>query len=131
MKDLNSLWLWWFYTTALYIWLGSLLGLPESSFSGSILSGYFFGFVGLFVPYGFLSVLLLASPFGIISLVFFIMAMIFSQKRLDEKNYNFIKRMLLNLFALFIITFLVDVIRGTPLVSFIIFLNHGILNTRF
>jgi len=111
----GSIWFWWIFTTIIYI----LLGSP---------TGYITGFIGLFVPYGRLSLIVmeLLPVFSIISLIFFVVSMILIDKLLKRVNILLYKRILLNLLALFIITMVVDFLRFTPFGSIDIFLNGGI-----
>jgi len=119
-KIFRSLWFMWLVTTGLYIILTLVGGLSETPSP----IGHITGFVGLFVPYGLLSLILLMSPYTWASLVVFILFMVFVEKYLNTLNISFEKRLLLNLLALLILTFAVDGIRQTPLESWRIFI-HG------
>ena len=84
--------------------------------------GYIAGFVGLFVPYGLKSLILfIANPLALVSLIVFIILMIFISRRLNRGNFNLSKRILLNLLILLVLTTVVDLIRGTAFMSWIIF----------
>ncbi len=113
----RSVWFWWLLTTAVYV----ILGL--SRFPGNTPSplGYIAGFLGLFVPYGLMSLILFFSPLAWFSLVVFIILMIFADRKLNRGNFSLGKRILLNLLILLVLTTLVDLIRGTAFVSWIIF----------
>jgi len=119
---LGYLWVWWGITTAVYL-LFNYAHYPNAH--ASIL-GYVAGFVGLFVPYGALSFLLLFTPQGMFSVVVFIIAMFVLQGYLNKQNYSLEKSILMNLLTLFILTTIVDIIRGTAFQSWIIFLNGSV-----
>src|SRR3989344_8820665 len=112
----QSIWFWWFITTACYISL-NLLGFPGET---PTLLGYFAGFLGLFVPFGMLSLVLFLFPSGWISLILFIVLIIFADKKLKQFNLNFLQKVLLNIFVLLVITTIVDFVRGTPFMSWAI-----------
>ena len=105
--------------TAVYI-LFVLSGYPREI---STPLGYIAGFFGLFVPYGLASLILFISPLTWVSLVFFVLSMIFTDRKLNKANLGFGKRILLNLLILLALTTLIDEIRGTPLASWIIFFS--------
>ena len=116
----RSIWFWWFLTTSIYIAFG------VSGFPGYLPTplGNIAGFLGLFVPYGYLSLFLFfidLSGASFVSLVVFVILMFFTDRRLNKENFNFGKRILLNLLILLILTTLVDLIRGTAFMSWIIF----------
>lgn len=114
----RSIWFWWFLTTSVYVGLGRL-GYPGIT---PTFLGYIAGFLGLFVPYGLISLLLFfISLLAWVSLIIFIILMIFTDQRLNKQNFNLGKRILLNLLTLLALTTLVDFIRGTAFESWIIF----------
>lgn len=121
----GSIWFLWIFTTVIYI----LLEPQSVEMLNPNLAGYITGFVGLFVPYGPLSlyVAMFLPVLTIVSLVFFVIAMLLIDKKLKKRNFPLYKKILLNLFALFIITMIVDIIRGTLFGSIIVFLNGGTL----
>jgi hypothetical protein len=79
--------------------------------------GYAFGVLGLFVPFGILSTLTLVHPFGWASVVFFIVAMFYLSNKLNSRDLSPMSRIIINLALLLLITFVVDLIRLTPLGS--------------
>jgi hypothetical protein len=120
----RSLWFWWFLLTAIYL-LFNAAGYPTGG-DHDILLGYVAGAVGLFVPFGFLSLLLLMSPTTWLSIPVFLISMWYGEKKLKEKNYSYGKKVLMNLLVLLMITILVDFARMTPWASWSIFLGGGL-----
>jgi hypothetical protein len=125
----RSIWFWWFVTTAIYVALS--IAFPSGATVPTFI-GYTKGAVGLFVPYGILSIILFVLPgitmlLSIISVIFFIFTMYWINKKLNKKNYSLLEAILINLLVLLIITTLVDFIRLTPLASWRIFLHGGLL----
>jgi len=118
----NSLWMWWIITTGIYL-LFNLLGYPNSAGETPTLLGHVAGFVGLFVPFGFLSAFLLISPFYWFSLAVFLISMIYADRWLKSRSMNTVQRILINLLVLMAITFIVDIVRFTPFESWRIFLQ--------
>lgn len=119
----RSLWFWWFLLTAIYL-LFNAIGYPAGD--GNIVPlGYIAGAVGLFVPFGFMSLFLLMSPVTWLSIPVFLISMWYGEKQLKEKNYSYGKKVLMNLLLLLIITILVDFARMTPFASWLIFLGGG------
>ncbi len=117
----KSIWIWWGFTTFVYLLLsksGYLVSLPSTM-------GYVTGFIGLFVPYGFLSLITFLSPFGWISLIIFLALMIYIERKLNKQNFSLTKRIFLNLLALLVLTTIVDFIRLTPFASWFIFFHGG------
>ena len=115
----RSIWFWWLLTTSVYVFFG-LLSIPGST---PTLLGHIVGFLGLFVPYGLVSLALFMfiGPLSLFSLIVFVVIMVFADRRLNKENFSFGKRILLNLLILLALTTLVDLIRYTPFVSWIIF----------
>lgn len=118
-KEFNSIWWSWVIVTTLYIFFVFLF---SANFTTNPLEGYITGFIGLFAPFGFLSVFLLFS--NPLPLLFFIIAMIFIDSKLNKLNYSLRKRILINLFVLLILTTLIDFIRFTPFASWQLFFRH-------
>lgn len=118
---LKSIWFWWILTTVVYL----ILNTGNSTISDRVA-----GFFGLFVPYGFLSLFVaFAEPIGtlltIVSVIFFIFAMRWSNKIINKESNSTVKAILMSLFALLIITMVVDLIRGTPFYSWQILFTGG------
>ncbi len=123
-KMLGSIWFWWVVTTIFYVVM-----LPVSykidGLIGGILS-IIARIVGLFVPFGLLSsIMYLAAPAILIpiGLFVFIYSMNFANKKIKSKNVSLAKQIGLIFLALFIITFLIDIVRLTPFGSFAILLK--------
>ncbi len=120
----QSIWFCWFILTALYIIL-NIAGYPNTVPSTM---GYIAGFIGLFVPYGLPSLILMITPYSWVSLAVFHLAMFWINRRLKGKNLGLGKRIVLNLLALLILTIIVDLIRLTPFESWRIFFNGAMRN---
>lgn len=119
----KSVWFWWIFTTCIYLVIG-FFQFPANQVGLSTYLTHIQGFVGLFVPFGMQSfTLLLVSPFSWFSLIIFLASMAYTESFLKKQNYNFRKRILINLLILLVLTFVVDIIRGTPFASWMIFLN--------
>lgn len=116
----RSLWFWWFLTTAIYL-IFNTQGYPPQEGASSML-GYVAGFVGLFVPFGFMSLILFfVNALTWVGLAAFIGLMLSAEKILMGRNLGLGEKIFFNLLALLIITIIVDLIRGTAFQSFIIF----------
>jgi len=115
----RSIWFWWVVTTVFYLALSIYLS-PDTPTP----LGYIPGFIGLFVPYGFLSFpLFFLSPFPWLSLVIFIVLMGKVERKLNKQNFSLSKRIFLNLLILLLLTVMVDFVRGTAFQSWVIFFN--------
>ncbi len=125
----NTLWAWWIYTTIAYVLLTLMFNFPDPDqyMEGTPL-GYLFGFIGLFVPYGVISVALMMSW---VSFLAFFPIMYFMEKSLRAQKYTTTQRILINLLALLLITIVVDFIRMTPFFSWAIFFSGGVLDLGF
>jgi hypothetical protein len=121
LDQFRSLWIWWGITTVCYL----LMTISGGIQLGSV-SGYLLGFIGLFVPYGLYSLLAFINPLAWVSVVFFVFAMIYASRKLNEANDSLGMRILKNLLVLLVITFLVDIIRFTPFASWQIFFDGGV-----
>jgi hypothetical protein len=119
-KTLQPIWLWCIFTTLIYFAF-NISGYPMERISSPL--GYIAGFVGLFVPYGISSLILLFSLSGLASLGFFILFMYLIERGLRQIDINFYLRILINFLVLLLLTIMVDFIRGTPLESWTIFFN--------
>ena len=120
-KYLKTIWFWWILLTIIYSFLS--LSLLDGGLLGRLT-----GFIGLFVPFGPLSVLVffIGLPLSLISvLVFFGGAYLF-QKWLSKKTFSTFTTFLIILIALFVFTFLTDIARGTYFAGFKIFLDGRI-----
>lgn len=125
---LTSIWFWWLLLTVLYSALSIIFHVPAIDHypHGAGFIGYVIGFIGLFVPYGPLSIFyFLVSPLSWVSFAFFLYAMFYAEKKLGKAGLTPWKRILMNIFALLLITTMVDIIRPTPFESWQIFLNAG------
>ncbi|MDO8593814.1 MAG: hypothetical protein Q7R59_02875 [bacterium] len=120
---IRSIWFWWIFTTLIY------LAIPgykeETAITLGHIVGYISGLVGLFVPYGYLSLVLFIFPLTWVSLVVFLVLMVLIDLKLNKQNFSLSKRILINLLALLILTTMVDLIRGTAFESWWIFFNGG------
>jgi hypothetical protein len=116
-KIFYSIWFWWIFTSAIY-YIFNILGYPGEA---PTFFGHIAGFVGLFVPYGATSSVLFMAPFAWISLFAFAYLMYIAERDLSKKNYSLLKRILLNLLILLILTTVVDALRGTFFKSWDIF----------
>ena len=89
----------------------------------------FAGFIGLFVPYGINAAFhFMASLLSWISVPVFIFLMFVAQIKLSSLTGSPLKKILLIFLALLIITTVIDLVRGTPLESWTIFLNGSMPN---
>lgn len=79
--------------------------------------------IGLFVPFGLLSLFMFATPLGWLGLVVFVGTMIYANKYITTTNVSTNKKIALIFLALFLITLAVDFARGTPFGSFNILFN--------
>jgi hypothetical protein len=113
-KLLGSIWFWWAILTAIYI-ITTIFNIGPFSFIGRI--------VGLFVPFGILSLFTFATVFGWLGLLVFIFSTIYANKRLNALNIPLLKKIGLIFVALFIITFITDLARLTPFASIMILIN--------
>ncbi len=128
----NTLWAWWIYTTIAYVLLALIFNFHVSdNYMGGTPIGYLFGFVGLFVPYGVLSVMSLMVLLSFVSFIPFLLIMDFAVENLRVKNYSTTQRILSNLLVLLLITMAVDCIRMTPFVSWTIFFDGGVIDLGF
>lgn len=122
-KVFQSIWFCWALLTAVYLIL-NIMGYPNNASVGEPM-GYIAGAIGLFVPFGILSILYLLEPETWLSVPVFAFLMLYAEKKLKEKNYGFIKNLLINLLVLLIITIIVDFARMTPFESWRIFIDGG------
>ena len=119
----TSLWAWWFITTVLYSVMSIFHAPVWGPYPPGDFIGHLEGFVGLFVPYGPLSILAFTfSPLYWVSLVFFLCAMFYSEKMLKKTVLTPWKKILMNIYALLVITTIVDIVNGTHFLSWHIFL---------
>lgn len=83
--------------------------------------------LGVFVPYGLDSgMLFVFSPiFSFLSLIFFVVSMGMSGRVVEKYGTTRIKKIIVALFALALVTIVVDFVRGTPFVSWDILLHAG------
>lgn len=127
---LGSIWFWWICTTFLYLALNFFgypdLGYPKEQVATPI--AYIAGFVGLFVPYGLMSLPLFFNPLGWVSLMVFLISMFLVDRGFNKQNFGLSKRIILNLLVLLVLTAVVDLIRLTPFQSWMIFFK-GTFNT--
>lgn len=110
-KLLGSIWFWWVILTVIYI-TTTVFNIGPFSFIGRI--------VGLFVPFGILSLFTFVTVFGWLGLLVFIFSIIYANKRLNTLNVTLPKKIALIFAALFIITFITDLARLTPFASIMI-----------
>ena len=120
-KILRSLWFWWILTTAIYILLYILLQIAGYPKGVATPLGHVTGFIGLFVPYGLLSAILLFSPASLVSVIVFLILMTWADRKFNRQSSGLGKRILLNLITLLVLTTLVDTVRLTFFQSWIIF----------
>ncbi len=114
----RSLWVWWLFTSLLYLVFNALHWIKEGD--GTPL-GHLGGFIGLFVPYGWVSLIVSIMPMGLVSIVVFFILMFIIDIAFSQWNLTLGRRILYNLIALLLLTILVDAIRGTFFQSWVIF----------
>ena len=119
----QSIWFWWVFTTLIYISLTPLLSNQATAPTTPL--NYIVGFIGLFVPYGLLSLMLfLTIPlFAGASLVVFLVLMTIINRKLNKWDLSVGKKILVIFLSLLVLTTIVDLIRFTPFYSWILFLN--------
>lgn len=119
-KILGSIWFWWAITTIAYVLLFQFHNSP------SALADILFmcaRVIGLFVPFGLLSLFMFATPFGWTGLAVFVGTMIYANKKIAPSSFSLGKKILVIFVALFLITMATDLARGTPFGSFNILIN--------
>jgi len=122
-KTIKSIWFWWILTTIIYIllYLISSVGFgPTGDVAGMI-----GGFVGLFVPFGILSLITFFNPLGWLSMAIFIVLMVFIDRNLNKLDLSLGFRILINLLFLLVLTTIVDFVRCSPFASWEIFFSGG------
>lgn len=122
-KIFQSIWFYWVVLTVIYLTF-NIMGYPNNASVGQPM-GHVAGAIGLFVPFGLLSLFYLLEPEAWLSIPVFFGSMFYVDKKLKEKNYGFIKSLLISLLVLLIITTLVDFARMTPFASWHIFIKGG------
>lgn len=101
-------WVWWLMLTAVYVGLCFLGGLDNPG-TGTML-GYLTGFVGMFVPFGMLSILFLPSnPLTLFIFLILIFLSIFNGVIICRFGLSAKQEILLNLAVLFVLTLLADI----------------------
>lgn len=123
-ERLSSFWFWFLISTLAYL----ILGLVSLNGQVTPLS-HVAGLVGLFVPFGFMSLILLMTPLGWVSVVLFFVSGYLFSKWLNQQNYSLGKKIVLIFVALLVLTTLVDLVRQTPFASWKIFID-GKLDLR-
>lgn len=114
----SSFWFWFLILTLIYLVL-SMVAL-----NGQVTPlSHIAGFVGLFVPFGFMSLFLLITPLGLVSVILFFVSGYFFSKWLDQQNYSLGKKVIIIFIALLALTTLVDIVRQTPFASWQIFID--------
>jgi hypothetical protein len=116
--------IYWVISTLVY----SALILMSGGSTGGTLTGYIAGFIGLFVPVGPYSIMMVSTPMGftanILSVAIIIFVSLWGNKYdILMKSY---RKIVMILLILFVVTVIADAVRGTPFASFTIFLNGGI-----
>ena len=130
-KFLESIFVLWFVLTLFYILVTYFLTKFDVSVIGNPV-GYFFGFIGLFVPYGLLSLpTFILVPGSWYSLIAFTLILLVADHLTKRSPVDLWKRMLLNLAILFFVTMVVDYMRGTPFASWEIFVSGGSVPNSF
>lgn len=124
-ERLSSFWFWYLTSTLVYL----LLSMVALNGEVTLLS-YVAGFVGLFVPFGLMSLILLTTPFGWAGVILFFVCGHFFSKWLNQQNLPFTKKVFLIFLALLLLTTLVDFVRQTPLASWRILID-GELDLHF
>ena len=102
-----SLWTWWVVITAIYLLIPLLFG-PLSSLASLIIRT-----IGLFVPIAQLSLMgifISGMPFAFLSVPVLFLLLFVCNKALNRFNLTGIKRIILNLILLFVLTIISDLI---------------------
>jgi len=106
--------------TLLYLITSAIVYHNEATYAYSYLA-HAAVFFGLFVPYGFLSWLLMF--YNLLSIPIFFLTMFYAEWTLNKENVSLGKRILFNLIALLLITIVIDLVRFTPFASWNIFFS--------
>lgn len=124
-KYLGSIWFWWFITTTIYVTIDFIN--PPSIFARAepltLVLDIIARVLGLFVPFGLLSLFSLLSPFGWLGLIAALVGLMYANKHLRATQMSLGKKIGLIFLALFLITFVSDLARFTPFGSFKILIN--------
>ena len=126
----NSIYVWWFILTIIYI-IFNFFGHPVVINGGVAkvsLIDHFAGFIGLFVPFGLVSIKLLALPIVWLSVPVFFYGIYFLNNWLVSQKIQGFKKTVTILGLLFLLTVITDVARLMPFSSINIFIE-GVIHS--
>lgn len=118
----RSIWFWWFIVTIFYLIIAAITLLTSEALSSSPIVERLVWAIGVFVPHGFSTAIMLFDQpqsriLALVSIAVFFIGMFFANKYLKSKQLSDRKLIAYIFVTLLLITMAVDISKGAPFFS--------------